>query len=295
MRVFVMIFLLLLSGFFAPAFAQDTGDTIQCSSDKYGAPVCITPAQFETDVCGAIETLATRHGVNPHFFARLIWQESRFNPNARSPANAQGIAQFIPTTAKIRGLENPWNPAEALDESARYMGRLVRGFGNEGLAAAAYNAGELRARSFMAGDTGLPNETWNYVQIITNISAKIWRDNPPENPDFRLSGDLPFLPACFNLAEKRVYTKYKALPQYKPWGVQLAAGNSQRAAAAAYRRRALSCKALLRPKSVDYIYKRMAGTRRVYTARIGFDDRRAAAAFCSKLKSSGCVCAVYRN
>jgi hypothetical protein len=53
------------------------------------------------------------------FFARLIWQESRFDPTAVSRAGAQGVAQFMPATANARGLADPFDPIEAIAHSAK--------------------------------------------------------------------------------------------------------------------------------------------------------------------------------
>ena len=52
------------------------------------------------------------------FFARLIWKESRFDPNAVSPAGAEGIAQFMPGTAAMRGLKNSFDIEQAIPASA---------------------------------------------------------------------------------------------------------------------------------------------------------------------------------
>jgi soluble lytic murein transglycosylase-like protein len=57
----------------------------------------------------------------PDFFARLIWRESRFDPSAVSRAGAQGVAQFMPATANWRGLSNPFDPLEAIAESAKLL------------------------------------------------------------------------------------------------------------------------------------------------------------------------------
>ena len=67
--------------------------------------------------------------------------ESNFNPFARSPAGAQGIAQFIPSTAAAYGLADPFDPAAAIDAQAHLMSDLLRQFGSPQLALAAYNAG----------------------------------------------------------------------------------------------------------------------------------------------------------
>ena len=112
-----------------------------CSNGAFGHVQCIRPAHFVHDTCQALEVFATQHGLDPHFFARLIWQESRFDPNALSPADARGIAQFIPSTAKLRGLTDPYNAADALEHSAEYLAEMVERFGNEGLAAGTHELG----------------------------------------------------------------------------------------------------------------------------------------------------------
>ena len=80
----------------------------------------------------------------------MIWQESRFNAHAVSAKGAQGIAQFMPATADYRGLVDPFDPIEALKNSASYLHDLKTQFGNLGLAAAAYNAGPGRVSAFLA-------------------------------------------------------------------------------------------------------------------------------------------------
>ena len=76
------------------------------------------------------------------FFTRLIWKESIFDAQAVSPVGAEGIAQFMPGTAKLRGLKNSFDHREALAAAAEYLAFLTEKFGNLGLAAAAYNFGE---------------------------------------------------------------------------------------------------------------------------------------------------------
>jgi hypothetical protein len=176
-----------------------------CSTEKWGHTHCVRPAHFVYDTCNAIAVFSDRHGLDRGFFARLIWQESRFDPNALSPANARGIAQFIPSTASLRGLADPYNPADALEHSAQYLAEMAGKYGSLGLAAIGYNGGERRATRFLEGK-GLARETVNYVPIITGLSAEDWRDNPDAAPDLRLSKTEPFLPACYAMAQKRRIT-----------------------------------------------------------------------------------------
>ena len=78
--------------------------------------VSIAPANTS---CDTLNSAAATHGLPLEFFTRLIRQESNFDPNSVSRAGAQGIAQFMPGTARWRGLSDPFEPTEALYESAR--------------------------------------------------------------------------------------------------------------------------------------------------------------------------------
>lgn len=131
-------------------------------------------------ICLMIEAAARTNGLPVDFFARVIWQESRFQPDVVGPLTrggerAQGIAQFMPTTAAERRLSEPFNPVEALPKSGEFLAELRNEFGNLGLAAAAYNAGPQRVREFVAGLHDLPAETRNYVRAITGRSVDDWR------------------------------------------------------------------------------------------------------------------------
>jgi hypothetical protein len=126
-----------------------------------------------------IESAANGEALPFEFLARLIWQESKFNPQAVSPAGAQGIAQFMPRVANGRGLANPFEPAAALHESAEFLRELRDRFGNLGLAAAAYNAGPGRVEKWLARKSALPRETRDYVHIITGYRPEKWVTSAP--------------------------------------------------------------------------------------------------------------------
>ncbi len=269
-----------------------------CSSGTWGQVHCIRPAHFAHDTCTALESFAGENDLDPHFFARLIWQESRFDPNALSHASARGIAQFIDGTAKRRGLKDVWNPAEALEFSAHYLGEMVRTYGNEGLAAVGYNGGERRAEGLIAGTGGLARETIDYVRIITGLEAETWRDTPPENHDFRLQGDMPFREACVELAQHRRMTRLAPeVPPPAPFGVQVAHGRSRDAALRAFRARTRACRALAPESELDLVHvrNRASGRRGFVMARLGRDTLGEARSLCGQLKRRGCVCAVFRN
>jgi len=95
------------------------------------------PARFAAPIAAA----AQRWNVSAALLAAQLYAESGFNPFAVSPAGAQGIAQFMPGTARSLGLDDPFDATQAIDAQGRLMRDLLRQFGSVPLALAAYNAG----------------------------------------------------------------------------------------------------------------------------------------------------------
>lgn len=95
------------------------------------------PARFAPMISRA----AQRWNVGAALLAAQLYAESNFNPYARSPVGAQGIAQFMPGTAAAYGLRDPYDAAAAIDAQGHLMHDLLRQFGAVPLALAAYNAG----------------------------------------------------------------------------------------------------------------------------------------------------------
>jgi hypothetical protein len=158
--------LTLAAGVPALAVAQ-TGSPQEVASDSL-KPICAT-----------IDAAARTNGLPTDFLVRLIWLESRFSPDAIGPVTrigqrAQGIAQFMPSTAAERHLLEPFDPVEALPKSGEFLAELRDKFGNIGLAAAAYNAGPRRVSEFIAGLRDVPVETHKYVLAITGRSIEDW-------------------------------------------------------------------------------------------------------------------------
>jgi len=130
-------------------------------------------------ICLMIESAARANDLPLEFFARVIWQESRFQSDAVGPMTrrgqrAQGIAQFMPGTADERRLLDPFDPVQALPKSAEFLRELRAQFGNLGLAAAAYNAGPRRVQEWLAGTGAMPQQTRNYVAAITGVTVDEW-------------------------------------------------------------------------------------------------------------------------
>lgn len=270
-----------------------------CASAKWGHTTCIRPQHFVYDTCNAIQTFAARHALDVGFFARLIWQESRFDPNALSPANARGIAQFIPSTAELRGLKDPYNPADALAHSAQYLAEMVTRFGNEGLAAIGYNGGERRAAGFLDGG-GLARETVNYVPLVTGLKAEVWRDDPPPRHSMALSDETDFLTACYTMAQNRRITPLRPPPRLdglKPWGVEVAFARSKDAARQKAARTLRACGAVAPQEApvLRYAPHRVATKPGFFFAQYGRDSQKAAVRLCQAMRRAGCACHVKEN
>jgi soluble lytic murein transglycosylase-like protein len=163
-------------GFFAPRIAQNTGaDAPNSATAESDHTQSSAPTNAFDLVCQRLQSAADINDLPLEFLTRLIWQESRFNAHAISPAGAQGIAQFMPGTAAWIGLANPFNVADAITKSAELLRSLKSQFGNLGVAAAAYNAGPKRVADWLAGQRGLPRETQAYVLIVTGHAAQEWK------------------------------------------------------------------------------------------------------------------------
>src|ERR1700688_2073555 len=169
---------------FPPASAEVqkpvSSNAEQNTSELFGLNATkISNNDSQNSMCLMLEAAARSNGLPVEFFARVIWQESRFRANAvgpvtRSGKRALGIAQFMPGTAAERSLLDPLDPIQALPKSAEFLQDLRRQFGNLGLAAAAYNAGPRRIREWMEGSGPMPSETRAYVQAITGTTVEQW-------------------------------------------------------------------------------------------------------------------------
>lgn len=148
-------------------------------------------------VPGAYQALVQKWGnlcsaLNPALLAAQLYQESGFNPNAKSPAKAEGIAQFIPGTWATHGVDgngdgvrDVWDPNDAIPSAATYDCQLasyvkdVPGNQTENMLAS-YNAGAYAVIKY----GGVPpyQETQNYVKTITTLeqsfAAPVTRVDP---------------------------------------------------------------------------------------------------------------------
>lgn len=122
--------------------------------EPQSAPPSVPPVAAPQPVEGGglreyARSAAQRAGIDPDLFERQIQQESNFDPNAGSPAGAQGIAQIVP---KWHPGVNPWNPTEALDYAANLMARHLQTYGGDiSKALVAYNGGGGAVAQYEAG------------------------------------------------------------------------------------------------------------------------------------------------
>jgi hypothetical protein len=260
------------------------------------------PRPFVEIVCPLMQQQAEARGLPPMPFVRLIWKESRFNPNAVSPKGAQGIAQFMPGTAADRGLYDPFEPKSAIVHSASLLADLSREFGNFGLAAAAYNAGEERVRGWLAGDRTLPWETRAYVVFITGRVAEEWKLPETELPDaLKTEGDA-VQESCKSLAPLVVRAVYETEPltasgAWRPWGAHVSTAFSKAKALAMFARLRREHASVLadREPFVTPVRNLSRGRRALYQVQIGADSRADAGEICTALRRDGGACIVQKN
>jgi hypothetical protein len=300
-----------------PAFAEDAAPAsdpsryVHPSVEELAIPQA--PIQGNADsstadaICLMIESAARANGLPLEFFARVIWQESRFQSNAVGPMTrngqrAEGIAQFMPGTASERRLLDPFDPVQALPKSAEFLAELRDQFGNLGLAAAAYNAGPRRVQEWLAGTGGMPYETRNYVSVITGSSIENWAkagkggkmpESAPPTTCHDLMALLKHAPSPF-ITELEQHVQLAAA---KIWGVQLAAGFDRNKALAMYSRAVKNLSAVIgdRDPSILSSVNHTRGSHAFYQVRFGADTRAEADDLCNRIRKAGGACFVLKN
>ncbi len=262
---------------------------------------------IETALCGLIDGAAQAHGVPPGFLTRLIFQESSFRTGVTSSAGAQGVAQFMPGTARERGLADPFDPEQAIPKSAHFLAELRQRFGNWGLAAAAYNGGPNRVAGWLAGRGGLADETVSYVASITGRPAQDWADaaraeaerdgrDIPLRLSLRDAGSSCPVTLVAIRAGGRLAASFDEAP-FAPWGVQLAANFSKGRALAGFQRaRALhrGIIAGLQPMVIG-TRLRSRGTRAFYRVRLPASTQAGASALCRRIQANHGACVVLKS
>ncbi len=292
-----------------PAFASDPGENQkpaqqQLSHDD-GQPEENHDANHTKEsaaplttagLCDALGAVALANELPVNFFTRLIWQESHFKPDVISRKGAQGIAQFMPSTARASGLENPFNPLDAITKSGQLLRDLRREFGNLGLAAAAYNAGPGRVHDWLGSRRQLPQETRTYVRIVTGRSIEEWaaatQNNIVEMPSIEvIPCDLP----SADLAPPHPRASQPKDEITKPWGVEIVGGTTPENALARYHQWRSKYAAIVADREPLVVIRGVIGQAGAARVRVGEDTRAAAEKLCAALRAAGTYCDVLRN
>lgn len=265
-------------------------------------------------LCRLIDDAARTQALPAPFLTRLIFQESSFRPGATSPAGAQGVAQFMPGTARERGLADPFDPEQAVPKAAHFLAELHDRFGNWGLAAAAYNGGPNRVAGWLAarkaGQTRfLPSETENYVFAITGRTAEDWADEAidrangdgrsPRMPPATRDSDAQAgcAPTLMAIRQSRPALPAIAEAPFAPWGVQLAGNFSKARALATFQRAGARHRTIIGalPPMVIGTRLRSRGTRAFYRVRLPAATRTEAIALCRRIQADRGACVVLRS
>ena len=287
--------------------ARPSVEELAIPTDRQEETRLATDTQTLESICLMVEAAARANDLPLEFFARVIWQGSRFQvdivgPVTRSGRRAEGIAQFMPGTASERRLLDPFDPVQALPKSAEFLAELRVQFGNLGLAAAAYNAGPRRVQEWLAGSGPMPLETRNYVIAITGSAIEDWAraGKGGKTPDAAPPTTCHDLIALLKRAPNPFVTELEQhikLSAAKLWGVQLSAGFDRNRAMASYARAMRRLRPVIGDQDPSLLSTmlRSRGTRTFYQVRIGADTRPAADALCNHIRVAGEACFVLKN
>src|SRR5262249_8777041 len=149
---------------------------------------------FPLTAWSTIKQEAKRYGIDPYIAAGLIRQESVFNPTAISRVGARGLMQVMPATGQLISKRQGngaitaadlYNPALNIKLGMNYLAQMLGEFGRIEYAAAAYNAGPLRARAWIASRGSMDIEDWiesvpfsetrGYIQNVLRYAANYRR------------------------------------------------------------------------------------------------------------------------
>ena len=142
------------------------------------APAAVRPASLQgSDSLAGVPyadmfiRAGAKHGVSAKLLAAVAKVESGYDPQAVSPAGAQGLMQLMPGTAKGLGVRDSFDPAQAIEGAAKLLAHNLKEFKSVPLALAAYNAGGGAVHKY----GGIPPfaETQAYVPKVQKALAKL--------------------------------------------------------------------------------------------------------------------------
>ncbi len=94
-----------------------------------------------SDLNAIVEKAARAHEVDPLLVHSIIKVESNYNIHAVSNKGAEGLMQLTPSTARMLGVSNSFDPQQNIEAGVKYLKYLKDLYKDDRLALAAYNAG----------------------------------------------------------------------------------------------------------------------------------------------------------
>ena len=125
-----------------------------------------------------VERAAAEHELDPTLINAMIWVESRFEPRAKSPAGARGLMQLMPATAaylaKRMGEHNAraYDPEFNVRAGSLYLAEMMKKFGDESHAVAAYHAGPGNVKRWLESGEAFPDYSQTYVAKVMDARAR---------------------------------------------------------------------------------------------------------------------------
>jgi soluble lytic murein transglycosylase-like protein len=163
------------------AIPAGIGSLVQQVKEKFSpAPEPVAakaPVKGQHKYHDRIVAEAEKLSLNPDFALRIAQKETGnlANPeSAVSPAGALGVMQLMPRTARGLGVKDPLNPDENIPGGLRYAKQMLDKYGDEKLAAMAYNWGPGNVDKWLKSGKGieaLPRETRNYAAAFAEGGA----------------------------------------------------------------------------------------------------------------------------
>lgn len=159
--------------------AVDAAAGCTASSPTTGGSTMIGNVSVPAAYAGTIEQAASANGIPASLLSALLYHESRFEPDVVSSAGAEGIAQFMPSTAAGMGID-PLDPTQAIRGAAQLLGSYSRQFGSYADALAAYDAGASAVERY----GGIPPyaETQAYVPAVLSLAGLSEASGPATTP-----------------------------------------------------------------------------------------------------------------
>lgn len=244
-------------------------------------------------ICTLIAREAEARDLPDAFLARFLFIQSGFDPDYTSPTGARGMAKIIPAIAAMQGFPDAREPETAILAAAKRLSELKARFGNLGLAAAAYHAGETTVRRWLDGDGYLPVSTAVFVTKVTGENPDTFRNPEATLAVKALESRFSFVDACKRLPLIARGEASTDAPSDMPWAVVVGAGVDLASAMDHWSETRERTGFHIEGGKV-YVTHVDGGTarRNRYSVRIGAKSRGSAQAICSALRGKGGACLV---